>query len=177
MHTFAQICLHICINSLISGARSVLSNNVYYTPDEAFIKCLLNEWNIFRTLYVITQTGDPSPSMAPWDKGHQSEYTANVRWWWLSSHFSARNTCLLFECWDEVGVYTSLCTQAADTITRSSSPSLASAPTAPCPSFRMQTSARIIKALLYSANPGLTLWPFPPLDLNDLSRRAERPEY
>lgn len=35
----------------------------------------------------------------------------------------------------------------------------------------------IIKALLYSADQGLTLQPFPPLDLNDLGSRAERPEY
>lgn len=45
------------------------------------------------------------------------------------------------------------------------------------PTHRMQTSAGIIKPFLYATCQGLTLWPFLPLDLYDLSKRAERQRY
>lgn len=178
MHSFTGIYANIHVNSLTPpGSGALLPNNVF-TPHEAFIQHLSKEWTISSMMYAIMRTGDPSLSVAPQDVGHLENMQVTVA---SVTSFCFRKHLPPISMWNGGTTtwdsyflmhtgrwYNNVITKPLP---------YRSPPLPSCPSCRMQTSAGIIKVFLYSTDQGLTLWPFPPLDLNDLSSGAERPEY
>lgn len=174
MHTFAEIYVHSYVNSLKPGARAVLPNMVHYVPGETFIPHLSKKQSISRIMDVIIWTGDPFLLWNP-----QTWVTTATRLAMMASvtSFCFRKHLPPVSTWHGGVAWDSGLPHSHRPLIQQCDYWAPSPTSVQLPQLQNANICSIIKALLYSADQGLTLWPFPPLDLNDLSSRAERLEY